>query len=77
MWITNLHTMESYSAFKKEGDPALAGVAQWTEPRPAKQGVARSIPSQGTWLGFGPGPQWGASERQPHIDVSFPLFPSV
>ena len=36
---------------------ALAGVAQWTECRPANQRVADSIPGQGTWLGFGPGPQ--------------------
>ena len=29
-----------------------------------------------TWrcLGRGPGPQLGAHERQPHIDVSLPLF---
>ena len=36
---------------------ALAGVAQWIECCPAKQGVAGSIPSQGTRLGYGPGPQ--------------------
>ena len=39
-----------------------------------KQRVAGSIPSQGTCLGCGPGPQWGPSDRQPHIDVSLPLF---
>ena len=33
-----------------------------------------SIPSQGTCLGFGSGPLLGARERQPHIDVSLPLF---
>ena len=53
---------------------ALAGVAQWTERRLVKQGVASSIPSQGTCLGCRPGPQEGAHERQPHIDVSLPLF---
>ena len=36
---------------------ALAGVAQWTEHRPANQRVTGSIPSQGTFLGCGPGPQ--------------------
>ena len=36
---------------------ALAGVAQWIECRPANQGVAGSIPSQGPCLGWGPGPQ--------------------
>ena len=52
---------------------ALAGVAQWIE---YDQGVASSIPSQGTCLGCRPGPQWGPHERQPHIDVSlpFPLY---
>ena len=36
---------------------ALAGVAQWIECKPVNQRVAGSIPSQGTCLGFGPGPQ--------------------
>ena len=35
---------------------------------------ACSIPSQGTRLGCGPGPQQQACEKQPHIDVSLPLF---
>ena len=52
----------------------LAGVAQWIECHPENQRVAGLIPSQGTYLGFGPGPQWGAHERQPHIDVSLLLF---
>ena len=60
---------------------ALAGVAQWTEHGPAKQRVIGSNPSQGPCLGCGPGPQLGAHERQPHIDVSLPLsfppFPSL
>ena len=39
------------------------------------QRVASSVPSQGTCLGCRPGqlPSRGA-ERQPHIDVSLPLF---
>ena len=53
---------------------APAGVAQWIDHWPANQRVASSIPSQGTCLGCGPGPQWGALERQPHTDVSLPLF---
>ena len=53
---------------------ALAGVAHWTECWPAKQRVTGSIPSQGTCLACGPGPQLGACERQPHINVSLPLF---
>ena len=36
--------------------------------------VASSIPGEGTCLGCGPGPQSGAWEKQPHIDVSLPLF---
>ena len=47
---------------------ALAGVAQWIERRPANQRVASSIPRQGTCLCC------RAHERQPHIDVSLPLF---
>ena len=57
---------------RKQG--ALAGVAQWIEHQTVKQRVASSIPSQDTCLGFGPGPQWGACERQPHFGVSLPLF---
>ena len=53
---------------------ALAGVAQWIECGPANQGGAGLIPSQGTCLDRGPGPQLGACEGQPHIDVSLPLF---
>ena len=38
------------------------------------QRVAGLIPSQGTYLGCRPGPQWRPCERLPHIDVSLPLF---
>ena len=53
---------------------ALAGVAQWIECWPANQRVTGSIPSQGTCLGCRPSHQLGAHKRQPHIDVSLPLF---
>ena len=53
---------------------ALAGVAQWIEHWAANQGSTGSIPSRGTCLGCRPDPQLGACERQPHIDVSLPLF---
>ena len=56
---------------------ALAGVAQWIKCRPAKQGIAGSIPSQGTSLGCEPGSRWGTHERQPHIDVFLPPVPSL
>ena len=42
----------------------LAGVAQWIQCQPENQRVAGSIPSQGTGLCCGPGPQLGACERQ-------------
>ena len=45
---------------------ALAGVAQWIEHQPE---VVGSIPRQGTCLGYAPGPQMEACERQ-QIDVS-------
>ena len=38
-------------------DSALAGVVQGIEHGSAKQRVAGPIPSQGTCLGCGPGPQ--------------------
>ena len=52
---------------------ALAEVAQWIESWPMNRKVASSVPSQGTCLGCGPGPQLEACERQP-IDISVPLF---
>ena len=52
---------------------ALAGVAQGNECWIVNQGVAGSIPGQGMCLGGRLGPQWGALERQPHIDVSSSL----
>ena len=54
-------------------DAGTAGVAQWIERQPVNQRVSGSIPSQGTCVGCRPGPQVGARERQPHIDVSLPL----
>ena len=58
---------------------ALAGVAQWIECEPENQRVTGSVPSQDACLGCGPGPQYGARERQPHIDISLflLLFPSL
>ena len=52
----------------------LADVAQKIECQPANQKVAGLIPSQGTGLGCRPGLHWETCERQPHIDVSLPLF---
>ena len=55
---------------------ALAGVAQWIGHPPTNQKVTSLIPSQGTCLGCGPGPQLLACERQ-RIGVSLPPFPSL
>ena len=52
---------------------AMAGIAQWIEHQLANRKVPSSIPSRGTCLSGGPGPQFGACERQP-LDVSLPLF---
>ena len=52
-------------------------MAQWIELGSVNQRVTGSIPSQDTCLGSGPGRWWGAHERQPHIDVSPPLSPSL
>ena len=63
--------------FRNEQEGALDGVAQWIERWPLKQRVAGSIPSQGTCLGCRSGPQYGTRKRQPHIDVSLSLSPSL
>ena len=49
-------------------------MAQWIECQPVNQRVTGSIPRQDICLGCGPGPQSGACRRQPHTDVSLPLF---
>ena len=59
---------------KKSRKIALAGVTQQTECQPANQRVTSSIPSQDTRLGCRPGPQQWAHERQPHTDISLPIF---
>ena len=64
---------KSIRIYVRNGE-ALAGVAQWIECRPVKQRFASSVPSQAMCLGYRPGPLWGACGRQPHVDVSLPLF---
>ena len=68
-----------YSPLLRNETQALAGMAQWPECLPAGlwacQPKGRWFDShQGPCLGCGPGPQLGACERQPHDDVSLPLF---
>ena len=54
------------------------GVAQWIEHQPTNWKITGSIPSQGTCLSCGPGPQLGTCERQPQsmylLHVSLTLF---
>ena len=45
---------------------ALAGVAQWVECGPTNQRIAGLVPSQGTCLVCGPGPQMRVCKRQTH-----------
>ena len=60
----------------------LAGVAQWIECQPVNWNTAGSNPSQGIWLGCGPGSSWGRVRGNwsmyllylSHIDASLPLF---
>ena len=56
---------------------ALAGVAQWIEHSSVNPNVAGLIPTQDTCLCCRPGSQLGVYERQPHIDVSLSLSPSL
>ena len=54
---------------------SVFGVTQWIEHQPADQRVTGSTPSQGTGLGFGPGPQFGARKRQPaDVSLTHPIF---
>ena len=80
-WKMNRSQVSVFLFYVKFMWITLAGVAQWIEHQTGKQSVAGLIPSQGTCLGCGPGPQWGLHKRQPHTDVSLPLllppFPSV
>ena len=55
--------------------PWLVWLAQWIEHQPINQRATGLILSQGTWLGCGPGPQWGPHKIQAPIDVS--LSPSL
>ena len=51
------HNLRTVTSNYRKELTALAGVAQWIECRPVNQRVAYAIPSQGTCLGCGPGPQ--------------------
>ena len=67
-------TTKRHTTQFKNQQRALAGVAQWIDHGSANQRVTGSISSWGTCLGCRPSPQWGPRERQPHTDISLPLF---
>ena len=69
---TLLRYLDNWISEKITSD-TLAGVAQWIEHQAAGGKVASSIPSQGAYLGCGPGPLLGAYKSQP-INVSLPPF---
>ena len=52
---------------------ALTGMAQWVGQHPANQKVASSIPGQGRYLGWGPGPQLGDCNWLWCFSASFPF----
>ena len=56
----------------RKGSGALAGVAQWTEYQPVNQRVTGSIPSQGTCLDCGPGPQQRGTQEATFLSPPFP-----
>ena len=66
--------VESVLISSRKMSIALAGVAQWIECWPENQSVAGSFPVRAHVWVVGQVPSWGAHERQPHIDVSLPLF---
>ena len=71
--MKRVKSFNMHRTLKNQPRIALAGVAQWIEGWPVNQKVSSLIPSQGKCLGYGPGPQLGACERQRCIDVSLPL----
>ena len=73
MYVQNNALNSRHQVLLKVRKRCLPGVAQWIECWPVNQKVTISIPSQGTCLCCGPGPQFRVCERQPHIDVSLPL----
>ena len=69
-----MHVESCYSKIVNLFYFALADVTQWIEHWTVKQRVSSSIPSQGTCLGCRLGPHYGEHKRQPHSDISLPLF---
>ena len=61
--ITHPCNMKKRQLLEKTQETAMAGVAQWIECWPENQRVMGSIPSLGTCLGCGPGPQLGGRQE--------------
>ena len=51
------HYGNQFAGYPQIKNRALVGVAQWIEHHPGNHRVTGLIPSQGTGLGCGPGPQ--------------------
>ena len=74
-----LHVVDSPNKsfiFEREIQPWLVQLSGLSAGLQTK-GSPVQFPVQGMCLGCRPGPQWGAGERQPHIDISLPLSPSL
>ena len=72
--------LHNYNTTIKIMKLALADVAQWIERGPVNQRVASSIPSQGTFLGCGPGPSMGCvsgNYKLMFLSLSFSLTLSL
>ena len=63
----------STSYNNNDDDDAMAGVAQWTECQSENQKVTGLFPVRAHVWVVGQVLSRGASERQPHMDVSLPL----
>ena len=68
-----LHWFRPLKSFPRS--PGWCSSVDWVWA--VNQRVTGLILSQGTCLGCGPGPWWGPRGRQPHIDVSLSLSPSL
>ena len=77
-FILSIHRMilELYALYGQQMRwiAALAGVAHWIECLPVNPRVNGSIPSKGMYPSCRLGLLYGVHKRQPHIDVSLPLF---
>ena len=72
--LGGLNFIHSGELFKKKNTYALADVAQRIKCGLRTKGLLVQIPARAHAWVAGQVPQQGAHDRQPHIDVSLPLF---